>query len=145
MTTSDNPGKLDLFQELLYHGLVKAAINVSYPGVFLPRHITESGPCTVLSYGYVTTSNIPDLRITRAGIYATLSFPEAQVTFVPWGAIFSLICDSLDLGVWYEEDVPEVIDTKPQPVLTLVTQNEELLGLVPQEAIRPTLRLVDTL
>jgi stringent starvation protein B len=106
MSSSERPSKQQAFLALLREGWTSLHLDARRPGVIVPVMFRREAHL-VLQYGHDLPIPIPDLEIDDYGVRATLSFSRtAQVTFIPWTAVYVVACDD-GRGVLYAEDVPE--------------------------------------
>ncbi len=109
------PSKRDVLLALLQQSpTVFVSFDPRQERVVLPTHLRRT-PRLLLQYGMNMTVPIPDLDVGTEGIGATLSFSGSPSwTFVPWAAVFAIICDDEKHGMVWEEDIPKEL-LQPRP------------------------------
>lgn len=127
-----NDGRLmALLLKGLQIGNVLVVIDTADPDVVLPSYLTG---LISLEYGLDMVKPIPDLRIDRAGVLASLSFKDSEfMTFVPWSAVRGFkFAETLEVASTAELDAiaanPELAAPKTArkpPVLKLATEPKE--------------------
>lgn len=93
----------------LKFGIVTLAVDATYTGVVVPDHVRTKDRLIFLQYGLDLVVPIPDLRIDRAGVLATLAFSRVpHETFVPWIAVRDIIFEGNDVPLISEEELDSI-------------------------------------
>lgn len=103
--------KRDVTRALLLRGTVFLHVDPRREGVSVPDYLGEQ-PQVVLQIGLNMPIPIPDLRVTTAGVQATLSFNRmSYACIIPWTAVFAVVGDE-GQGMMWREDVPPEISAE---------------------------------
>jgi stringent starvation protein B len=98
--------KKEMTRALLLRGSVFLHVDPRKQGVEVPQWLQDQ-PQVVLQIGLDMPVPIPDLRVTSAGVKATLSFNRApHACMIPWDAVFAVVGDE-GTGMVWREDLPE--------------------------------------
>ncbi len=111
----ERPSKQQAFFALLKEGWTSLHLDARRAGVLVPEPFRTEAHL-ILQYGHDLPIPIPDLEIDEGGVRATLSFSRAaQLTFVPWSAVYAVTGDD-GRGVLFSEDVPSDVSVVAAPV-----------------------------
>jgi hypothetical protein len=78
------------------------------PGVLVPKQFGRQSQL-MLQVGRTMAIPIPDLDVSDAGITATLSFSRHPfLCQIPWPAVYALVGEDGQGGVWSEDVPPEI-------------------------------------
>jgi hypothetical protein len=111
--------KQDFFARCLEDGGVAQVYVHRLPGLDIPASVATP---LMLEYGWSQPIQIPDLRWTDQGIYATLSFNQTPYpTFVPWSTVVAISPKGQGVIVAWDWNVPSIVqdDVVHQPTLPL--------------------------
>lgn len=102
------PPKKDVALALLEQSSVFVHLDPRKPGVSVPKWFTTQ-PQLVLQVGLNMAIPIPDLRVDDDGISCTLSFNRSPFwCCLPWTAIYALVGENGQSGVWADDVPPEI-------------------------------------
>jgi stringent starvation protein B len=102
------PSKPDVARSLLVRGHLFVHLDPRVAGVRVPEYLQRQ-PQLVLQVGFDMPVPVPDLRVEREGLGATLSFQRTPFPcWVPWRAVFALL-DEGGQGVLWPESLPAEI------------------------------------
>lgn len=96
-----------IFLEQLLEYTVRVSINTKCIGVVLPDYLYKQDSCS-LDFGFGMAVPIRDLRVTRHGIRATVSFNRQPfMVQVPWYSVYQLT--NMNTNEWYgwPDDAPK--------------------------------------
>jgi hypothetical protein len=102
------PSKPDVARALLARGHLFLHLDPRVTDVRVPEFLRRQ-PQLVLQVGFDMPVPVPDLRVEREGLGATLSFQRTPFPcWVPWRAVFALL-DEAGQGVIWPESLPAEI------------------------------------
>jgi stringent starvation protein B len=102
------PPKPDVARALLARGHLFLHLDPRVSGVRVPEYLQRQ-PQLVLQVGFDMPVPVPDLRVEREGLGATLSFQRTPFPcWVPWDAVFALLDEGGQGVLWPESLPPEI-------------------------------------
>jgi len=136
------PSKPDVARALLARGHLFLHLDPRVTDVRVPEFLRRQ-PQLVLQVGFDMPVPVPDLRVEREGLGATLSFQRTPFPcWVPWRAVFALL-DEAGQGVIWPESLPAEIASEVSAEMDRSGRAKEPAPALPPRA-RPRSRTART-
>lgn len=108
--SSTLPDKTEVANQLLRNGSLFVHMDPRVEGVQVPSWLRHQAQL-VLQVGLDMPIPIPDLEVTKDGVWGTLSFSHTPFTcFMPWEAVYALVGEEGRGMVWPDSMPTEVVE-----------------------------------